>query len=493
MMYSYWFICYNLTNLKRRSYPMEKVKIPQFLISSKPFMKELVKALKEKFEYASILGTDQTGKTYLVQSTGASIADSRWVERGFVVRVYKSGRYYEYSFNQIPNSIDTIVNKVCENFDLASISTDNHINYPLFSEELVTRSFLGTVAILPDALSPEKKLEKLSSLQKSASKYSSHLIEFITRFSTVQVSRVFISDKKDLEQSYIWSEAFIYALVRRGEETRDSYETFSGLKGLEILDELENNIEIVVKEAEALLDAEAMVPGEYDIICHPDATGMIVHEAFGHGVELDMFVKERAKAVEYMDKPVASSLITMRDGAKSAENVASYMFDDEGNLAGDTVVIENGILKAGISDLLSALKLGTIPTGNGRRESFEHKVYTRMTNTFFEAGKDKLEDMIASISHGYYIKSATSGMEDPKDWGIQCMFTSAIEIKDGKLTDRIIAPVIMTGYVPDVLKSIGMVSDGIQLSGSGSCGKGYKEFAKVSSGGSYIKTRARLG
>ncbi len=37
-------------------------------------------------------------------------------------------------------------------------------------------------------------------------------------------------------------------------------------------------------------------PGEYDCICAPDVTGMIVHEAFGHGVEMDMFVKKRALA-----------------------------------------------------------------------------------------------------------------------------------------------------------------------------------------------------
>ena len=69
----------------------------------------------------------------------------------------------------------------------------------------------------------------------------------------------------------------------------------------------------------------------------------------------------------------------------------------------------------------------------------------------------------------------------------------AREIKDGKLTGRIFSPVVLTGYVPDLLKSITMMSDNIELGGCGACGKGYKEWVKVSDGGPYIKATIRLG
>ena len=38
-------------------------------------------------------------------------------------------------------------------------------------------------------------------------------------------------------------------------------------------------------------------PGEYEIITSPEVTGLIAHEAFGHGVEMDMFVKNRVNWV----------------------------------------------------------------------------------------------------------------------------------------------------------------------------------------------------
>ena len=241
------------------------------------------------------------------------------------------------------------------------------------------------------------------------------------------------------------------------------------------------------------MDAKTVEPGEYDVICAPDIAGLIAHEAFGHGVEMDMFVKRRAKGVEFIDKQVASILTTMHDGAAAAKHMSSYLFDDEGTIGTDTVVIKNGILKTGISDLLSAIKLGTTPTGNGKRQSFERKAYARMTNTFFEAGNDKFEDMIASIKKGYLLEGIFSGMEDPKNWGIQCIALLGREIKDGKFTGNLISPVIMTGFVPDVLNSISMVSEEVKLEGGGFCGKGYKEYVKTSTGGPYIKAKVRLG
>ena len=186
-------------------------------------------------------------------------------------------------------------------------------------------------------------------------------------------------------------------------------------------------------------------------------------------------------------------MVTMHEGANCAVDVTSYAFEDEGTPAGDVTEIDHGILKTGVCDALSALRLGVQPTGNGKRENYEHKVYTRMTNTVFDSGSDRLEDMIGSISHGYLLRGIDSGMEDPKHWGIQCIVSRGYEIRDGRLTGKVIAPVVMTGYVPDLLNSVSMVSPDREVFGTGGCGKGHKEWVKVADGGPYLKARANLG
>ena len=279
----------------------------------------------------------------------------------------------------------------------------------------------------------------------------------------------------------------------RKSQIKYNFASASGLVGYEIMDDVLTKIDEAAKNVIDLFNAKQVVPGEYDIICNPEVSGLIAHEAFGHGVEMDMFVKDRAKGVEYINEYVASKITNMRDGAQSGLEVGTYLFDDEGTLGSDTLVIDNGILKCGISDLLSALQLGTTPTGNGRRESYERKAYARMTNTFFEAGDDNLDDMIKTVKKGYLLEGLFSGMEDPKNWGIQCVVALGREIIDGEFTGNIISPVTLTGYVPDLLKSIKMVSNTpLELNGSGYCGKGHKELVKTSTGGTYILAKGRL-
>jgi TldD protein len=469
----------------------------KFLQQKKPVLKELIKMLSAEYRYVSILGTDTKGKMYSVLRTGVNLNDSSWGERGFVVRVHNGINYSEFSFNTIDESN---VNNIAEEIKSKLKSQVNSLkgsvvlnSYPVIEEEDLIKSFYGEVKKLPQSKNHKEKLEMMTAIKNKAFILSSLLVDFRVSYNEVHLSKIFLSSNKDLEQSYIWSEGYLFAITRKDNNTKYAYKGFSGLKAVELLDEMEDAIGEVVKTAEALLDAKAVKPGEYEVICSPEISGLIAHEAFGHGVEMDMFVKERAKAKEYINKYVASEHVTMQDGAASASHVSSYLFDDEGTLGTDTVIIEKGILKRGISDILSALKLNEVPTGNGKRESFERKAYARMTNTFFAPGKDKLEDMISSIKYGYLLDGTMSGMEDPKSWGIQCMITMGKEIVDGKLTGKIVSPVIMTGYVPELLSSITMVSEEVELSGTGACGKGYKEFSKVSDGGPYIKGKARLG
>ncbi|MFA5523069.1 MAG: TldD/PmbA family protein [Tissierellales bacterium] len=475
-----------------------QVIMSRYLHDKKQLLKELVSELSKAFKYASILGTDICGKTYSVYKTGASINDSEWTERGFVVRVHNGYNYTEYSFNSlseegIDSLVESIKNKVNDDISRLKNSTVNIGTYPVIDEDKIIGEVFKEVEILPEEVSAEEKIKKMTRIKDEAFTYSALLVDFRIVYGECHVSKIFISQNKDLEQSYIWSQGSLSAVVRRDHNTKFYYDSAAGLRGVELLDELQHKIKEVVSYAEKLLDAKKIVPGQYDVICSPGISGLIAHEAFGHGVEMDMFVKNRAKAAEFINKEVASELVIMHDGAAAAENVSSYYFDDEGILGTDTKIIDRGILKTGISDLLSALRLGTKPTGNGKRESFERKAYARMTNTFFEGGKDRLEDMISSIKEGYLLDVMLSGMEDPKNWGIQCMILIAKEIKNGELTGNIMSPVIMTGYVPDVLKSISMLSEKVEISGSGACGKGYKEWVKAAEGGPYIKARVRLG
>ncbi len=465
----------------------------EFLTRSKPYVRKLIELLSENYQYVSVLGTDTRGKLYRVGKTGTEVNDVMLAERGFVVRIHNGVNYSEYSFNEIDeDKLPGIVSDIKDK--LHKISKEINVNeYALMEEEELAKQFFSETEIDPESISAEDIIKELTLLKDMGCSLSELVVNFRAGLSCTHVSKIFLSEKKDLEQSYTISEATLLCVARRDERTKYYFRGFNGMMGYEVLKEMKTLCPVVVDQCIKLLDAKTVQPGEYDVICAPDIAGLIAHEAFGHGVEMDMFVKKRAKGVEYIGKQIASKVTTMHDGAAAANHVSSYLFDDEGTLGTDTTIIEDGILKNGISDLLSALKLGTTPTGNGKRQSFERKAYSRMTNTFFAAGKDKYEDMLASIQYGYQIEGLYSGMEDPKNWGIQCIALLGREIVDGKLTGNLISPVVMTGFVPELLQSISMVSETVELEGGGYCGKGYKEYVKTANGGPYIKAKVRLG
>ena len=473
-----------------------KSKISSYLLNKKQILKQLITDLEKDFKYVSVLGADTIGTQFSVYRQGSSVGDSSWAERGFVVRVFNGVNYSEYSFNSLENYSD-IIHRIKEiaNHDLESLKAKGtkFIEFPLISEDTLIDEFHSDYEIDPFEIGAEIKLEKMKELMNEGIAIDERIIDFRVRYEEVKISKVFISSKKDLSQSILYTNMSLVCIGKDDNGVKYDFKGLSGLKGYEIFDEAQSNIQGVCDSVIDLFKSVRVKPGEYEIICDPSVSGLIAHEAFGHGVEMDMFVKDRAKGAEFINKAVASEKVNMRDGALSGVEVGTYLFDDEGTLGTDTLIIENAILKSGISDLLSALKLGTKPTGNGRRESFERKAYARMTNTFFEGGNETFEDMVKAMKKGYVLEGYFSGMEDPKNWGIQCVIAKGREVINGEYTGKIVSPVTLTGYVPDLLKSITMVSnDELDLSGTGACGKGHKEWVKTSTGGTYIKAIGRL-
>lgn len=433
-----------------------------------------------------------------MNAKATSVEDSFWVERGFVVRVHNGVNYSEYAFNEISlDRIDPILSQIDKLVDFVSFMSTKEIEanpYDLFEEAVIDNHFADHIDTLPDQVSAKEKIRKLKDVLDKTMAIDKRLVDTRVSYEEVHISKVFISQSKNLSQSYVWANGALIPIAYSEGQYKYSIGMISGLSGPELLSEFDGIIKKTSRDVLDMIGTTPVRPGEYDIILDPDITGLLAHEAFGHGVEMDMFVKHRAKAADYMNQRVASDLVHMRDGSTSAREVSSYLFDDEGVLGMDTSIIKQGILKSGIADLLSATKLGGVKaTGNGKRESFEHKAYTRMTNTFIEGGNHKLEAMIKSISHGYLIEGFFSGMEDPKNWGgIQCVAARAREIIDGKLTGKVHSPVFLTGYVPDLLQSITMVSEDVELVGNGTCSKGVKERVKTSTGGPYIRAKGRL-
>jgi TldD protein len=353
--------------------------------------------------------------------------------------------------------------------------------------------FVTPVQIDPLEISTQEKLDRCRELQHRAKGRDPRIVNVQVIYNELNEHSIYTDMNADLAQRVQRVNMFLVIIVAgEGGDVRYDYVSKAGAAGWEVLTWSDEEIQHTIDGALALLSAERIEPGEYKIITAPGVSGTICHESFGHGVETDMFLKERARAAHFIDKVVGSALVNIADDPSLPGSYGSYFFDDEGQMSVPTQIVENGVFRRGITDRYSANALEIPRSANGRRQDFSRKAYARMSNTFFGPGTSTLEELIAQVDHGVFLEKWSSGMEDPLGWGIQVTCHYGHEIKGGKVTNRMFAPVGIAGYVPDVLQSITAVSNKVEMDG-GTCGKGHKEYVPVASGGSYLLMTARLG
>ncbi len=221
----------------------------------------------------------------------------------------------------------------------------------------------------------------------------------------------------------------------------------------------------------AMLDAVDAPAGEMPVVLGPGDSGILLHEAVGHGLEADFNRKETSNYSGQMGKQVASPLCTVVDDGTLLSSRGAINVDDEGYTGQKNVLIENGILVGYMHDRLSAKHFKINPTGNGRRESFRSMPMPRMTNTSLYAGVDDPTDIIRSVKRGIYAKRFSGGQVNISNGDFVFSLTESYLIEDGKLTAPL-KGVNLIGNGPEVLRKVDMLGNDYQLSdGIWTCGK----------------------
>jgi len=212
--------------------------------------------------------------------------------------------------------------------------------------------------------------------------------------------------------------------------------------------------------------------GEMPVVLGTGITGVLLHEAIGHGMEADFNRKNTSIYSTMIGKKVAEPFVTIVDDGTIPGLTGSINFDDEGTPSQKTVLVENGILTGYLHDRISAKYYDVKPTGNGRRESYEHFPTPRMRNTYMEPGDATTEDIIKTVKKGIFVKDVSNGEVYIGQGDFSFFVTQGYQIEDGKLTSPV-KDINIMGNGPKMLENITMVSNDFTLyqGGAGFCGK----------------------
>lgn len=234
---------------------------------------------------------------------------------------------------------------------------------------------------------------------------------------------------------------------------------------------LDRMVTDVVGKTMILFDAVQPPAGEMPVVMAAGAAGILLHEAIGHGMEADFNRKNVSIYSDKLGKPVAKPFVSIVDegtqeGARGAINV-----DDEGNAAGRTMLVEKGTLTSYLHDSISAKHYGVKPTGNGRRQGYEHVPMPRMRSTYMLPGPHTPDEIMASVKKGIYCELFSNGQVNIGAGDFTFYVKNGYLIEDGKIT-KPIKDVNIIGNGPKVLELIDMVGNDLKIDEGGwTCGK----------------------
>ncbi|MFO7178611.1 MAG: metallopeptidase TldD-related protein [Pseudomonadota bacterium] len=265
----------------------------------------------------------------------------------------------------------------------------------------------------------------------------------------------------------------VRAIAEQAGKRESGHSGGGGRTSLGYFDELNPEWHAARAVAQALtrLDARPAPAGQMEVVLAPGDSGILLHEAVGHGLEADFNRKRTSNYSGRIGEQVASELCTVVDDPTILMSRGSINVDDEGNEPGRSVLIEGGVLRGYMQDRMSAQHFGVTPTGNGRRESFAAVPMPRMTNTVLLAGPHDPEEIVRSVRRGIYAKSFGGGQVDISNGDFVFSLTESYLIEDGKITAPL-KGVNLIGNGPETLREVTMLGNDVALSdGIWTCGK----------------------
>ncbi|HET7437228.1 MAG TPA: metallopeptidase TldD-related protein [Thermoanaerobaculia bacterium] len=234
---------------------------------------------------------------------------------------------------------------------------------------------------------------------------------------------------------------------------------------------LDTMVREAIDKTMVLFDAVQPPAGEMPVVLGAGSSGILLHEAIGHGMEADFNRKNVSIYSDKIGKPVAKPFVSIIDEGTQEAARGAINIDDEGNPVGKTMLVDKGTLTTYLHDSISAKHYGVKPTGNGRRQGYEYAPMPRMRSTYMLPGPHKKDEIIASVKNGIYCDHFSNGQVNIGAGDFTFFVKNGYLIEDGKLT-KPIKDVNIIGNGPKVLELIDMVADDLKIDEGGwTCGK----------------------
>jgi len=281
------------------------------------------------------------------------------------------------------------------------------------------------------------------------------------------------SDGRVVEDLQPMTVCYVMCVAEQDGQREENFGVVAGRDGISFYtpERLARLVKKTVDRTVVLFDAVQAPAGEMPVVLAAGSSGILLHEAIGHGMEADFNRKGVSIYSDKIGKPVAKPFVSIVDEGTQEHARGAINVDDEGNAVGKTMLVEGGTLTTYLHDSISARHYGVKPTGNGRRESYQYPPMPRMRSTYMLPGPHGTQEIVQSVKKGIYCTNFTNGQVQIGAGDFTFYVKNGYMIEDGKIT-RPIKDVNIIGNGPKVLELVDMVSDDLAIDEGGwTCGK----------------------
>jgi len=175
-------------------------------------IKELVKELKTHYEYVSVLGADIKARSIRVDRNTSNISSGRDTECGFVVKMSNGRVFFEYSLDDISGDIKALASDMITAFELNETLKTNTIDEVHLTDEPLVQSFSRPSDLAE--YSDDQRLTFCKNLCNELLAKSEYILNGIVVLGSLDVSKLFISTNRELDQHYTWVNGTMLAVYK---------------------------------------------------------------------------------------------------------------------------------------------------------------------------------------------------------------------------------------------------------------------------------------
>jgi len=332
---------------------------------------------------------------------------------------------------------------------------------------------VNTVEVFPETVAKARKVALLQQADEAARSTGSSIIQVSAGYGDSR-RRILVANSDGVlaEDDQVRTLFRINVVASGDTGMQTGYDSIGHTIGFELFDryDVEQLARSAAQRALTKLKARPAPSGSLPVVIKAGSGGVLFHEACGHGLEADLVAKGASVFRGRVGEQVASPLVTLVDDGTMTAEWGAITIDDEGHAAQRNVLIQDGVLTDYMWDFLRSRKEGRAPSGNGRRQSYQHLPMVRMTNTFVLNGGEDPAGIIRATEHGVYVAQLGGGQVNTATGDFVFGMTEAYMIEGGELTDPIREGNLI-GNGPQVLRDIDLLGNDFAMGNPGTCGK----------------------